>query len=156
KNKRNNVADALSRNKLQPKESINSNVCSFSMLHEASLPDDSLPEEAMHDEEMVNDMFLLRLQRQRDLQSRQHWATVFVPATTTITAARPQQSQHDLTVETCTSSMAIGVDDYTSSALACKAIFTADPSTTVTVPTRITAMDQASQQIVVKVQAGFD
>ena len=52
KGKGNTVADALSRSKLKPKESINSNVCSFSMLHEESLPDDALPEEAMHDEEI--------------------------------------------------------------------------------------------------------
>ena len=86
----------MSCSKLQPKESICSNVYSFSMLHDESLPDDSLPEEAMHDEEMVDDMFLLRLQRQQDLQNRQIWAPVFVPATcpTAITAAKPQQSQH--------------------------------------------------------------
>ena len=71
------------------------------------------------------------------LQPLQLRAPVFVPATcpAAFTAAKPQQSQHDLTEDTGTSSTAIGVIDCASSVLASKAISTPDLSTTVTVPT---------------------
>ena len=88
---------------------------------------------------------LFRLQRQRGQQNRQ----LVVPATclTAITAAKPQQSQHNLTVETCTSSTAIDVDDYASSICACKAIFT--PTRQPLSPTEVRVVqeqDRALQQ----------
>ena len=75
--------------------------------------------------------------RRLALQPLQIRVPVFVPATcpTAFIAAKPQQSQHDLTEDTGTSSTAIGVNDCASSVLASKAISTPDLPTTITVPT---------------------
>ena len=135
------------------------------MLHDVSLPDDSLPE-AMHDEEMVDDMFWLRIQRQRDQQNRQP----FAPATglTTITAVKPQQSMHNLTVERLAFRVRPSVLVITlrqswharpfslRTANHCHRAYADRGSRCPGTKSGIVAMDQTTQHLVVKIQAGLD
>ena len=124
---RNCVADALSRIRLQPKNSALNSIenraayaTSPSMgdtLHQESSP------EAVQDEGLIDPTFLVYLRRQQDLQMRQLSAPTFIPACTSGVSSSP-------VVITCQSAT-----DYNSPMRACSAIFAPDPPRVASIPT---------------------
>ena len=115
---RNCVADALSRIRLQPKNSVVNSIDNRA----DTLPEESSPE-AVQDERMVDPTFLVYLRRQLDLQMRQLGAPTFVPASTSCVSSSSA-------VTTCQS-----ITDYNSSVRACSAIFSPDPHRLASLPT---------------------
>ena len=115
---RNGIADALSRIRLQPKNSAVNSIDNRADLSTSplgdTLPQESSPE-AAQDEGLVDPTFLVYLRRQRDLQTRQLSAPTFIPACSSRASSSP-------VVTTCQSTT-----DYNSSVRACSAIFSPDP-----------------------------
>ena len=112
---RNGVADALSRIRLQPKNSPVNSIDNHADLSTSPLMGDTLPQEsspeAVQDEGLVDPAFLVYLRRQRDLQTRQLSAPTFIPACSSGVSSSPVMT-------TCQSTT-----DYNSSVRACSAIF---------------------------------
>ena len=89
----NGIADALSRIRLQPKNSAVNSIdnradLSTSPLMGDTLPQDSSPE-AVQDEGLIDHTFLVYLWRQRELQTRQLSAPTFIPASTSCVSYSP-------------------------------------------------------------------
>ena len=124
---RNGVADALSRIRLQPKNSAVNSIDNHADLSTSPLMGDTLPQEsspeAVQDEGLVDPTFLVYLRRQRDLQTRQLSAPTFIPACSSCVSSSPVMT-------TCQSTT-----DYNSSVRACSAIFSPDPPRVASLPT---------------------
>ena len=124
---RNGVADALSRIRLQPKNSAVNSIDNHADLSTSPLMGDTLPQEsspeAVQDEGLVDPTFLVYLRRQRDLQTRQLTAPTFIPACSSCVSSSPVMT-------TCQSTT-----DYNSSVRACSAIFSPDPPRVASLPT---------------------
>ena len=124
---RNGVADALSRIRLQPKNSAVNSIDNHADLSTSPLMGDTLPQEsspeAVQDEGLVDPTFLVYLRRQRDLQTRQLSAPTFIPACSSCASSSPVMT-------TCQSTT-----DYNSSVRACSAIFSPDPPKVTSLPT---------------------
>ena len=124
---RNDVADALSRTRLQPKNSAVNSIDNRADLSTSPLMGDALPQEsspeAVQDEGLVDPTFLVYLRRQRDLQTRQLSAHTSIPACTSCVSYSP-------VVTTCQSTT-----DYNPSVRACIAIFSPDPARVASLPT---------------------
>ena len=124
---RNGVADALSRIRLQPKNSALNSIENRAAYATSPSMGDTLPQEsspeAVQDEGLIDPTFLVYLRRQQDFQMRQLSAPTFIPACTSGVS-----SSH--VVITCQSAT-----DYNSSMRACSAIFAPDPPRVVSIPT---------------------
>ena len=124
---RNGVADALSRIRLQPKDSALNSIENRAAYATSPSMGDTLPQEssleAVQDEGLIDPTFLVYLRRQQDLQMRQLSAPTFIPACTSGVSSSP-------VVVTCQSAT-----DYNSSMRACSAVFAPDPPTVASIPT---------------------
>ena len=124
---RNGVADALSRIRLQPKNSAVNSIDNRADLSTSPLMGDTLPQEsspeAVHGEGLVDPTFLVYLRQKRDLQTRQLSAHTFIPACTSCVSYSP-------VVTTCQSTT-----DYNPSVRACSAICSPDSARVASLPT---------------------
>ena len=124
---RNGVADALSRIRLQPKNSAVNSIDNHAELSTSPSMGDTLPQEsspeAVQDEGLVDPTFLVYLRRHRYLQTRQLSAPTIIPACSSCVSSSPVMT-------TCQSTT-----DYNSSVRACSAIFSPDPPRVASLPT---------------------
>ena len=116
---RNGVAGALSRIRLQSKNSALNSIENRTAYVTSPSMGDTLPQEsspeAVQDEGLIDPTFLVYLRRQQDLEMRQLSAPTFIPACTSGVSSSP-------VVITCQSAT-----DYNSSMRTCSAIFAPDP-----------------------------